>query len=521
MKSIGLAIILFISFIFCVKSTAQTLTTWGDQGNGTYINPILNADYSDPDIIRVQDKYYMVSSDFHYIGMQVLESADMVNWRIISQIYDRFDLPGWDENKHYGSGSWAPSIRYHDGKFWVYFCTPEEGLFMSNAADPAGPWCKLIQVKAVGKWEDPCPFWDDDGQAYLGRSQWGAGPIILHKMNPEGTQLLDDGITIYKGPTAEGTKFLKKDGYYYLIIPEGGVSTGWQTVLRSKNIYGPYEKKIVLEKGITDINGPHQGALVDTPEGEWWFFHFQRTEPLGRVVHLQPVYWKDGWPCMGVDMDMNGIGEPVRVWKKPNVGKTFPVMFPQTDDDFSASKLGLQWQFNHNPVNEAWSLTEKKGYLTFHALKADSLRDARNTLTQKSMGYAGEAVVKIDIRDLAEGQRAGLCCMSNLFNGIGVLRENGKNFLYLEKNGEIEKLHSITAKDIYLKASLNSSTNSHQLYYSADNKNFIPCGDAYSLKFGFWKGSRIGLFSYNTLNGSGKVYFDWFRYKHDGGLRKN
>ncbi|MDR0232799.1 MAG: glycoside hydrolase 43 family protein [Dysgonamonadaceae bacterium] len=516
MKNIYLAIILFISFIPCKTIFAQAFTAWGDQGNGTYVNPILNADYSDPDVIRFQDKYYMVSSDFHYIGMPVLESDDMVNWKIISQIYDRFDFPKWEENGRYAGGSWAPAIRYHDGKFWVFFCTPDEGLFMSNATDPAGPWSKLTHVKDVPKWEDPCPLWDDDGQAYLGRSQKGAGPIIIHKMNPEGTELLDEGKTVYTGPVAEGTKFLKKDGYYYLIIPEGSVHAGWQTVLHSKNIYGPYEKKVVLEQGSTDINGPHQGALVDTPEGEWWFFHFQQTEPLGRVVHLQPVFWKDGWPYMGVDIDMNGIGEPVRVWKKPNVGKIFPISFPQTDDDFSSPQLGLQWQFNHNPANDAWSLTDRKGYITFHALKADNLRNARNTLTQKSMGYIGEAVVKMDIRELAEGQRAGLCCMGNLFNGIGIVRENGKNFLYLEKHGEIEKLHPIKGTDIYLKASLNAITNEHQLYYSLDNKNFTPCGNAYALKFGFWKGSRIGLFSYNTIEENGKVYFDWFRYKHDG-----
>ena len=247
---------------------------WGDQGDGTYRNPVLNADFSDPDVIRVGSKYYMVASDFHFLGMQVLESEDMVNWRYISQIYRRFDEPGWDSNQHYAGGSWAPAIRYHDGLFYVYFCTPEEGLYMSTAKDPHGPWAPLHLVKRIEKWEDPCPFWDEDGQAYLGRSKHGAGPIIVHRMSADGRQLLDDGVTVYEGPVAEGTKFLKRNGYYYLIIPEGGVGTGWQTVLRSKNIYGPYERRIVLEQGSTSINGPHQGALVDTPDGNWWFYHF-------------------------------------------------------------------------------------------------------------------------------------------------------------------------------------------------------------------------------------------------------
>ena len=300
-----------------VPCHAQVHPAWGDRGDGTYANPILNADYSDPDVIRVGDKYYMVASDFHYIGIQVLESADMVNWKIVSQVYDRFDMPGWDANNHYGGGSWAPSIRWHDGRFWVFFCTPDDGLFMSTATDARGPWSPLHCVEKVERWEDPCPLWDDDGQAYLGHSVLGAGPIIVHRMAPDGSRLLDKGRTVYTGPVAEGTKWLKKDGYYYLIIPEGGVESGWQTVLRSRNIYGPYERKVVLEQGPTPVNGPHQGALVDTPSGEWWFFHFQSVNPTGRIVHLQPAGWRGGWPEIGIDTDGNGIGEPVDSHGKP------------------------------------------------------------------------------------------------------------------------------------------------------------------------------------------------------------
>lgn len=209
----------WIALLTCQIAGAQTKNvTWGDQGNGTYINPILNADYSDPDVIRVGDKYYMVNSDFHYMGMPVLESDDMINWKIISQVYRRLDFPDWDTNGNYGGGSWAPSIRHHDGKFWIYFCTPREGLMMSTATDPHGPWSPLHCVKRIGGWEDPCPIWDDNGQAYLGRSQLGAGPIILHKMSADGRTLEDDGHVIYTGPVAEGTKFHKRDGYYLSLI---------------------------------------------------------------------------------------------------------------------------------------------------------------------------------------------------------------------------------------------------------------------------------------------------------------
>ncbi|WP_372772521.1 glycoside hydrolase 43 family protein [Mangrovibacterium sp.] len=236
----------------------------------------MNADYSDPDVVRVGVDYYMVCSEFHFMGMPVLHSTDLVNWTIVSQVYDEFKFaPEYSSNQRYAGGSWAPAIRFHAGKFYVYFCTPKEGLFMSSADKAEGPWEPLVQVESVDGWEDPCPFWDDNGQAYLGHSKVGAGPIIIHKMSADGKSLLDDGLTVYTGPVAEGTKIQKRNGYYYLSIPEGGVERGWQTILRSKNIYGPYEKKVVLETGSTQINGPHQGAMVDTPDGEWWFLHFQ------------------------------------------------------------------------------------------------------------------------------------------------------------------------------------------------------------------------------------------------------
>ena len=512
MKKYLLAILFLLATTY---ASAQQTTAWGDQGNGTYVNPILNADYSDPDVIRVGEKYYMVCSDFHYIGMPVLESTDMVNWTIISQVYNRFDYPKWDTNERFAGGSWAPAIRYHDGKFWVFFCTPHEGLFMSTATDPHGPWSPLHCVKKVKKWEDPCPFWDEDGQAYLGRSKHGAGPIIIHKMSPDGWELLDDGFTVYTGPVAEGTKIYKRDGYYYLSIPEGGVKGGWQTILRSRNIYGPYEKKVVMEQGSTDINGPHQGALVDTPDGEWWFYHFQFVDPIGRVVHLQPAHWKDGWPVIGVDIDMNGIGEPVRTWTKPQVAAA-AITRPQTDDDFSSPSLGVQWQYNHNPRPECVSLTDRKGWLRLVALQADSLKVSHNMLSQKTMGYHSEVTTRLDVSRMTDGQRAGMLCTGNLFNGIGVMCREGKRFLYLEQNGRTEQIKSINDKIVYLRAVIDYPDNEHRLYYSTDGKRYVEAGKPYSLKFGSWKGTRIGVYSYNTKADGGIADFDFFTYVTDG-----
>ena len=471
---------------------------WGDLGNGMYANPVLNADFSDPDVIRVGERFYMVASDFHFMGMQVLESEDMVNWHYISQIYRRIDEPGWDENKHYAGGSWAPSIRYHDGRFYVFFCTPDEGLYMTTATDAKGPWEPLHLVKRVEKWEDPCPLWDDDGQAYMGRSQHGAGPIIVHKMSADGRQLLDQGVTVYTGPVAEGTKWLKRNGYYFLIIPEGGVGGGWQTVLRSRNIYGPWERRIVLEQGTTKINGPHQGALVDAPDGSWWFYHFQETPELGRVVHLQPARWLDEWPLMGVDLDGNGIGEPVAKWQKPIASDSRAL--PQTDDGFSGT-LGLQWQWNHNPRDEYWSLKERKGWLTLHALPAENLKSSHNMLTQKVMGYVSESTTLMEMRGRCF---AGLACIGREFRGVGVTQEG----IVVEHNGERTVVRKGRFKRVYLRVQNDCVKRSHRFFYSLDGRSYEPAGEAFSMHSGYWKGIRVGLFCYGE---SGKAEFEEFR----------
>jgi beta-xylosidase len=516
-KAVQILSFLFCFFMIAFSGFAQPkIGSWGDQGNGTFINPVLYADYSDPDVIRVADKYYMVCSEFHFMGMPILQSEDLVNWRIIGRIYTGLDFSEYNTNQRYAGGSWAPTIRYHDNKYWVYFCTPDEGLFMSTAKRPEGPWTPLVHVKKVPKWEDPCPFWDEDGKAYLGHSLHGAGPIIIHRMSADGTQLLDSGFTVYTGPVAEGTKIHKMNGYYYISIPEGGVAEGWQTILRSKNIYGPYEKKVVLEKGSTPINGPHQGALVETPKGEWWFYHFQSDGAMGRVLHLQPVSWQDGWPIMGVDIDRNGIGEPVYVWKKPDVGQTFPVTAPQTDETFEAKLLGLQWQWNHNPVDAAWSLTSRPGYLTLNALKAENFVLARNTLTQKIMGTTGSAVTELDLSGLAEGQKAGLCVMSKAYNLIGVRKKEGKVYLFWDQSGEGYKEQSITGNKIYFKVQLSIKDNKNQFFYSTDNKTFTPFGSSFVARWGYWKGARIGLFSYNEKGDGGVAAFNWFKYDYDG-----
>jgi beta-xylosidase len=466
---------------------------WGDLGNGYFKNPVLNADFSDPDVIRVGSDFFMVCSDFHFMGMPVLHSKDLVNWKIVGKVYDRLDI----------------DPRYDNCLYYVYFCTPDEGLFMSTASDPAGLWSPLVEVKRIGWWEDPCPFWDDDGKAYLGHSIVGAGPIIIHEMSPDGKTLLDEGKTVYIGKIAEGTKFYKRKDYYYLVIPEGGVETGYQTVLRSRSIYGPYERKVTLSQGKTGINGPHQGALVELESGETWFMHFQSNGTIGRVCHLQPVKWIDDWPVMGND------GEPVMICKKPSVENDAGMFYPQTSDDFNDGKLCLQWQWNHNPVDENWSLSARPGFLRIISMPADGLNKARNVLTQKLIGEKGTIVVKLDVSSMKNGQIAGISYPGNDQNWIGVVKKTDEVYLKSVTSGVSHNGSVIFGNMIYLRTDYDLASNTF-FSFGFDEKEFIPLGGNCTLKSAYWKGARIGLMTYHEKDMDGGIAdFDYFYYKID------
>ena len=500
-----LALALSFTFIL-VQAQAQSLA-WGDQGNGTYVNPVLNVDYSDPDVIRVGEKYYMVASDFNYMGMQVMESDDMVNWKYISQVYDHFDVEGWDEMKHYAGGCWAPALVEHNGRYYVYFCTPDEGLFMSSATNPRGPWTPLHCVKSIKGWEDPCPFWDEDGQAYLGHSRVGAGPIIIHKMSADGKQLLDDGLTVYTGPVAEGTKFLKHEGYYFLIIPEGGVGTGWQTALRSKNIYGPYETKIVMAQGKSPVNGPHQGGWVDTPSGEDWFMHFQDVGAYGRIVHLQPMKWVKDWPVIGVDKDGDGCGDPVLTYKKPNVGKSYPICTPQESDEFDHVELMPQWQWQADG-NMKWSFCNAaKGVLRLYSYPVakdyKNLWDVNNLLLQKPTAPNFTATMKTTFvpSEKYKGERTGLVVLGMDYAALVV--ENTNEGLVLSQV-ECLKADKGSAESVNGSVKLKNGT----------VKKWQSLGKEFQAREGKWIGCKTGTFCTRpaiTTNDGGWADVDWFR----------
>ena len=443
------------------------------------------------------------------MGIPVLHSQDLVNWKIIGRAYDRLDIaPQYSEMEAYSRGSWAPSITYHGGWFYLYFCTPTEGLFMTKTQNPAGPWEPLHCVHRTEGWEDPCPFWDEDGTAYLGHSVLGAGPIIVHKMSADGKTLLDDGRVVYVGKTAEGTKFYKSHGYYMLVIPEGGVGKGWQTVLRSKeSVYGPFEKRVVLQTGKTNVNGPHQGSLIELDNGESWFIHFQDTGALGRICHLQPVTWEDGWPVMGCH------GEPVSICQKPNTGIVCPPSRPQSSDTFEEPSLGLQWAVNHNPVDGKLSLTEAPGALRMYSMEAGHLLHARNTVTQKLMGRKGQITVRLSASGMAEGQRAGLAVLGGRAeNWIEAQKRDGKLFVEAAAGG-IAAYGPQAGNILFFRCNVDLDGVT-SFCFSLDGSVFMPLGGACEIVNGFWKGARPALYTFHTPGSTGG-YADWHNFTYE------
>lgn len=520
--------------VFILLSIQSYAEPWiADLGTGEYKNPILFADYSDPDLVKVGSDFYMVASSFNTMpGIPVLHSKDLINWRIIGHVYDRLPFEKFDKPAH-GLGSWAPSIRYHNGLFYVYFCTPHQGLFVGIAKNPAGPW-ELTQLADVELWEDPSPLWDDDGNAYLVRGKVRADILYLHKMSADGKHLLDNGKVIYHNeaeqPVIEGPKIMKKDGLYYILAPAGGVKKGWQAVLRSKNIYGPYEAKTVLHMGNTNINGPHQGGLLELDSGQWWFMHFQDRGLYGRIAHLQPVHWVDGWPIMGADTNGDGIGEPVPQAKKPDVGKTYPVITPQTGDEFNSQKLGLQWQWHANPKSDWYSLDRAKPeslrlYTTQNLTQFGNLYFSPNLLLQKFASPAFSATTKITFHPRAINDKSGLVIMGREWAYTALYQtENGVRLgmftgIY-DKNKDGTKLiesvalgqNKNNAYSYYLKVEVKDGGKC-QFFYSLNGEKFTPIGTSFQAITGVWIGAKVGLFSQspNMLKSAGYADFDWFR----------
>ncbi|HGK4671820.1 TPA: family 43 glycosylhydrolase [Kluyvera georgiana] len=413
-----------------------------------YQNPILCADYSDPDIVRVGDDFFMVSSSFNHMpALPILHSTDLINWQIINHVFQALPLAGYDEYQP-GKGVWAPSLRWHDHKLWVFFSTPDEGIFMCHTDDPWGQWSAPHCVQPAKGWIDPCPFWDDNGDAWLVHAFAHSRSGIKHQlqlfaMAPDGTTLRGEGQIIYDGccdqPTLEGPKVYKRGEWYYIFAPAGSVETGWQTVLRARSMTGPWVAKNVLFQGNTSVNGPHQGGWVELDDGECWFVHFQDAHLYGRVVHLQPMRWAaDGWPRLGEPLGDDGEGQPVLRWSRPASLSPSPTIRPQTSDNFTAGLPGLQWQWQANP-NSHW-LLPGTNTLNLRCVSLPQPETKRsiywqpNLLLQKFPAWRFSAETSLKLCDGASGDAGGLIVYGERYAAL-LLEKRGAAYQLLWVTG--------------------------------------------------------------------------------------
>lgn len=517
-----------------------------DNGNGTYTNPVINADYSDPDVCVAGEDYYLTASSFNCIpGLPILHSKDLVNWEIVGHAVKELEPKQEFDRPSHGNGIWAPSIRYHNGEFYIYWGDPDYGVFMVKTKDPAGEWSKPLCVIPGKGLIDTTPLWDDDGRCYLvnayanSRSRF-ASVIAIRELSADGTKPIGNPVIIYDGNgtesrTCEGPKIYKRDGWYWVMFPAGGVPTGFQVAMRSKSPFGPYKSKVVLAQGKTKINGPHQGAWVHTKFGEDWFLHFQDKEAYGRVVHLQPVTWKDNWPVTGVDKDGDYCGEPVTTYRKPKTSGKVQVVNPAESDEFSDTRLGLQWQWHAN-YNETFGMPTAFGSYRVYTHKVSekfqNLWEVPNLLLQKTPSDKFTATTKIRFTSKDQNQTGGLLMMGLDYSGL-VVKRVGNDFQLLQIScksadkgkPQTEQLIATlkptavdqidyqpgTHIDIYMRMSVNDGK--MHFSYSLDGKKYTKCGTEFTMREGKWIGAKIGFVAYEPgqKTNRGWIDADWFR----------
>jgi beta-xylosidase len=513
--------------------TAEAAPWQADLGDGRYKNPVLFADYSDPDAVRVGEEYWMTSSSFSHVpGLPILRSRDLVNWTLVNHALPRLHPQDHFSTPRHGAGVWAPAIRYHDGKFWIFYPDPDFGLYMINTTDPAGKWSEPQLVKSGRGLIDPCPLWDDDGQAYLvhawAKSRSGINNrLTVHRMSPDGTRVLDEGTVVVDANTLagwrtlEGPKFYKRNGEYWIFAPAGGVEHGYQAVFRSKSPLGPYKERIVLEQGTTPVNGPHQGAWIVTPGGQDWFLHFQDRGAYGRIVHLQPMTWReDGWPVMGSDPDGDGKGEPVLVHAKPDLPKQ-PITAPAASDVF-ADRLGLQWQWQANPKPH-WAAVKSPGALTMSCVAAPSEQSlwlAPNLLMQKLPAPAFTASTIVTLSAKQPGDTAGLIVFGFNYAWIGLRHtREGVQLVHRvclranEGGQEVESTRlAATSERVHLRVRVRPDARA-QFAYSFDGESFVDAGEPLPLMKSQWVGAKVGLFASSSpgVESGGEAVFHGFR----------
>ena len=521
-----------------------------DKGDGTYTNPVINADYSDPDVCvgPSGEDYYLTASSFQCIpGLPILHSRDLVNWQIVGYaIKDKLYAGHRELIEHYntvqhGNGVWAPSIRYHDGQYYIYWGDPDYGVFMVKTlnGDPAGEWTDPLLVIEGKGYIDTTPLWDEDGRCYLvngwanSRAKF-ASVLTVRELSADGTRAIGQPVIVFDGNgtenrTCEGPKFYKRDGWYWIMCPAGGVPTGFQLAMRSKSPYGPYEHKVVLQQGKTHINGPHQGGWVHTKYGEDWFLHFQDKEAYGRVVHLNPVDWTTGWPIMGKK------GEPVTTYIKPKANGQLPTANPVESDEFNSPIMGKQWQWQAN-YDEKFGVPTAFGTFRIYNYKlpedANNLWLVPNMLLQKTPADEFTVTTKLRFTSKADGQLGGLIMMGLDYQAL-VVKRVGQEFQLLKltchqaDKGTPQEEELITTlkptaedktdykpgihEDIYLMMKVKESQ--VKFLWSLDGRTYKSCSDAFKMREGKWIGAKFGYVSVDTNAKSDRGWLDadWIR----------
>lgn len=547
MKGLFFILSLSVCSLFHPAMAQYRSEVWvSDEGNGMYRNPVLHADYSDPDVCAVGEDYFLTASSFNCTpGLPILHSKDLVNWKIVNYALKKVEPVEYYNEARHGKGVWAPSIRFHEGVFYIYWGDPDFGIFMVKTRDPYGEWDKPVLVKAGKGMIDPCPLWDDDGRVYLAHAWAGSrakfnSVLTVCEMNKEGTAVISDPVLVFDGNdgvnhTIEGAKFYKRNGFYYLFAPAGGVVSGWQLVMRSKDVYGPYEARIVMAQGKTDINGPHQGGWVDTPAGESWFLHFQDKGAYGRVLHLNPMKWINDWPVIGVDKDGDGCGDPVSRYRKPKTGKTYPIETPVESDEFDTRKLGLQWEWHAN-YQDVFGFTTNMGYVRIYGHELSphfkNFWEVPNLLMQKFPAEEFTATAKLKVSAKDDGQLSGLIIMGWDYSWIGVEKQ-GEKFLLKQavckdaEQGNLEQVSTLAVlepsrkfeaglfpnyeREIYIRVHVDKGAYC-RFSYSLDGKKFTEAGTLFKARQGKLIGAKVGMFSV-TPHGKerGWLDVDWFR----------
>jgi xylan 1,4-beta-xylosidase len=515
----------------------STKTWTPDNGNGSFTNPLFYDEFSDPDLIRVGDWFYLTGTTMHTMpGLPVLRSKDLVNWEFLSYAADKLDFgPAYrleDGKNIYGRGIWAPSLRYRDGTFYIFSNVNGRGTQIYSATDPKGPWTHREMKRSL---HDLSVLFEDDGKAYV---VWDHQEMHLARLTDDLTDIVPGTEKILFSKTAgmgEGAHFTKIDGKYYIL--SANYAGGFRMpAARADHLYGPYEVNQAISKdedfgmaagyrlkdnkddkdkhapvvimppdpSARNANSLHQGGIVLTPAGEWWGFSMMDFNSVGRLLSLSPVTWKDGWPYFGLP---GNLGRTPRTWVKPKTAEPQLVHVPfERSDDFAGGTLKPIWQWNHVPVDGKWSLTERPGFLRLHTLPATSFWEARNTLTQRAIGPQSSPTVALDLAGLAPGDAAGLALLNHPYATLGVEKNKDGQALVLYDG---VRRHSVqvplAAGRVWLRADCDFLTEQARFSYAVDGKTFTPIGEPFTMVFQLttFQGVRYGLFAYNRNGASG------------------